>query len=149
MNDDEQINRVAKMMAAAYWRGRLHGYHDGTILEELIASAAEKEMPKWKAAARYAVTGVPPIPMCQQSNDPSAAISPSDLRASMTEVARLLRQDAARINEMAKSIRYDEPRRVRYALEVHALLIGDLASELERPGQTKYSPKYGAPASTC
>lgn len=58
---NERIDRIARMMAAAYWRGRLHGVADGAVLERMIAAAAENDIPHWRASASYADTDdVPP-----------------------------------------------------------------------------------------
>lgn len=83
------------------------------------------------------------IPQAGSSAAPGSALAAAELRASMNEVAGLLRKSAESIEKMADSMRYDEPRGVRHALDVHALHLGDLAAELERPGQTKYSPNSG------
>lgn len=61
---EKQIESVALMMAAAYWRGRLQGA--GITVEEspgrkptvevMIQAAAEADMDGWKTAARLAVS---------------------------------------------------------------------------------------------
>lgn len=83
------------------------------------------------------------------TDNPAKAGRPgsASLMASMDEVAKLLRISAGAIRKMAETMRYDEPQGVRHALDVHALRLYDLADELERPGQTKYSPN-ASPSAT-
>ena len=59
----------------------------------------------------------------------------------MNVVARELRDAAERWKRTAETIRYDEHRNMRHALDVHVNLMRDLAMELDHPGQTKYAPK--------
>lgn len=69
------------------------------------------------------------------------AESQGKLRASMLEVAMLLRTTVNGVEVEASKLRYDEPRGVRHSLDVLALRLGDFADELEHPGETKYSPR--------
>ena len=62
------------------------------------------------------------------------------LRGSMDTVAKMLRESADQWKRTAETVRYDEPRGVRHALDVHINLLRDLAAELDRPGETKYAP---------
>jgi len=68
------------------------------------------------------------------------------LRASMTAVAQMLRESADAWMKMKEAVRYDDPPRIRAALDVHCLHLGDLALELEMPGRTKYSPSETSPS---
>jgi citrate lyase gamma subunit len=56
---EEQIESAARMMAAAYWRGRLENIRvsvlDQGAIEVMIKAAAEHDLGLWKAAARIAV----------------------------------------------------------------------------------------------
>ena len=56
MITNKQIEKVATMLAAAYWRGwfKTKGL-DGAMLEDLISAAAKADMPRWMAAARMAL----------------------------------------------------------------------------------------------
>ena len=56
---DQQLESVAYMLAAAYWRGRLVSLDieptRQSTLEAMIKAAANVELEQWKAAARIAV----------------------------------------------------------------------------------------------
>lgn len=65
MNANErQVERIALMLAAAYWRGRLQGAGiteeespgRRPTLEAMIEAAAKSDMEKWKTAARICET---------------------------------------------------------------------------------------------
>lgn len=62
------------------------------------------------------------------------------MRGSMDAVAKILTERADALAETAEGLRYDEPHGLRHALDVHVSLLRDLASELNKPGTTKYSP---------
>jgi hypothetical protein len=64
----------------------------------------------------------------------------------MTAVAQMLRESADAWMKMKEAVRYDDPPRIRAALDVHCLHLGDLALELEMPGRTKYSPSETSPS---
>tara|TARA_R110002050_G_scaffold243758_1_gene380248 strand:+ start:1987 stop:2172 length:186 start_codon:yes stop_codon:yes gene_type:complete len=51
---EEDINRAAKMLAAAYWRGRLapNPGDETPALREAISAAAKVDAPSWRASAR-------------------------------------------------------------------------------------------------
>jgi hypothetical protein len=55
---EEQIDTAARMLAAAYWRGRLHDiatispHTDSGCVENMIAAAAEKSIGSWRCSAR-------------------------------------------------------------------------------------------------
>ena len=61
---EKQIESVALMMAAAYWRGRLLGAGITVnespgrkpTLEAMIQAAAEADIDSWKASARLAIS---------------------------------------------------------------------------------------------
>ncbi len=57
VNRGEQLDRVAKMMAASYWRGRLHGIAEVGVTEAMISAAANAELDRWRSSAHYAITG--------------------------------------------------------------------------------------------
>ncbi len=58
--NQEAVERTARMMAAAYWRGRFKildiGEPDtsGHLLESLIKTASDVEWERWQAAAQIA-----------------------------------------------------------------------------------------------
>lgn len=54
---NSQIEAIALMLAAAYWRGRLESLKaDPASLEAMISAAAEHDMESWKPAARNALS---------------------------------------------------------------------------------------------
>ena len=62
------------------------------------------------------------------------------LRATLDAVAKILAESADSWKRTAEGLRYDEPRGVRHALDVHVNLLRDLSRELSNPGSTKYAP---------
>ena len=57
--DENRVESLAKMLAAAYWRGRLEdlrrtNFEDGTF-EKMIEAAAENDLHRWKTAALLAL----------------------------------------------------------------------------------------------
>lgn len=56
---EEQLKSVSRMMAAAYWRGKLtainHEVEEEPIIEAMIKEAAEQHMEEWEPAARVAL----------------------------------------------------------------------------------------------
>jgi hypothetical protein len=52
---DQLIESVARMMAAAYWRGKLEPHVDRQlVLEAMLKAAAEFDLPNWIASAKVA-----------------------------------------------------------------------------------------------
>jgi hypothetical protein len=60
MNDKEIIEKVANMLAAAYWRGRLDTIRsttlDDRVFEVMIKAAAESDKDGWKMSAKQALS---------------------------------------------------------------------------------------------
>lgn len=56
---EQQIESVALMMAAAYWRGRLEYLritgHEQSTIEAMIKAAASADRNGWKIAAKLAL----------------------------------------------------------------------------------------------
>jgi hypothetical protein len=50
---DEQIEHTAKMLAAAYWRGRLESALESQpgALERAIKDVVDRDWPRWREAA--------------------------------------------------------------------------------------------------
>ncbi len=55
-NQAEQIERLAKLLAAAYWRGRLDGMQricgEEATFERMITAAAHEDLCRWRASAK-------------------------------------------------------------------------------------------------
>ena len=54
--DDETIQRIAKFLAAAYWRGRLHGLGSSGTVEAMIDAASDADAPDWVASAKASLS---------------------------------------------------------------------------------------------
>jgi len=56
----QQIDSVATMLAAAYWRGRLESIRvtvsEQSTIEAMVTAAAETDKDHWRASARMAVS---------------------------------------------------------------------------------------------
>ena len=65
---------------------------------------------------------------------------------SCASVAKILAESAESWKRTSEGLRYDEPKGIRLALEVHVNLLFDLSRELSNPGSTKYAPIAAAKA---
>jgi hypothetical protein len=59
MTQDQRVDSAARMLAAAYWRGRLESIRvtvsEQSTIEAMVKAAAEADKDHWKASAKIAV----------------------------------------------------------------------------------------------